>query len=213
MTDTEAKKIIRLQQLAKYDALIKAYIINVDNDTKTIFYNLHTQLSEKIDLLINEDAEINSKLNIINGDVNTTGSMKNIADTAAHDAVVALIDGAPEALDTLKEIADWIAEEKASSGSATELVSKITLNAQAIAEEKQRAMAAEDQLKTDINSTDGTVSGKIKEAIESLDSSIECEDSNVALKINLVQEDGKVKSISMKSETASINDIDSLFAE
>ena len=65
----------------------------------------------------------------LNGDDNVDGSVKK----QVKDAINAVVDGAPEALDTLKEIADWIGSDE--SGTA-ELISTVDANTKAIADNK-----------------------------------------------------------------------------
>lgn len=65
----------------------------------------------------------------LNGDDNVDGSVKK----QVKDAINAVVDGAPEAFDTLKEIADWIGSDE--SGAA-ELISEVDANKQAIADNK-----------------------------------------------------------------------------
>ena len=65
----------------------------------------------------------------LNGDDNVDGSVKK----QVKDAINAVVDGAPEAFDTLKEIADWIGSDE--SGTA-ELISEVAANKQAIADNK-----------------------------------------------------------------------------
>ncbi len=52
----------------------------------------------------NEIAALQSAIDVLNGDVNTEGSV----DFKISQAISKLVDGAPEALDTLKEIVDFI---------------------------------------------------------------------------------------------------------
>ena len=66
----------------------------------------------------------------LNGDDNVDGSVKK----QVKDAINAVVDGAPETFDTLKEIADWIGSDE--SGTA-ELISEVAANTQAIADNKQ----------------------------------------------------------------------------
>ena len=54
------------------------------------------------------DTALQGKIDILNGDANTTGSVKN---TVASE-VAKVVANAPEDLDTLKEIADYIASDK-----------------------------------------------------------------------------------------------------
>ena len=76
---------------------------------------------------LNELADAIAKLN---GDDNVDGSVKK----QVKDAINAVVDGAPETFDTLKEIADWIGSDE--SGTA-ELISEVAANKQAIADNKQ----------------------------------------------------------------------------
>ena len=66
----------------------------------------------------------------LNGDDNVDGSVKK----QVKDAINAVVDGAPETFDTLKEIADWIGSDE--SGTA-ELISEVDANTKAIAANKQ----------------------------------------------------------------------------
>lgn len=49
-------------------------------------------------------------VNRLDGNIATEGSVKKQVKDAVDDAVADLVDGAPAAYDTLKEISDWIAE-------------------------------------------------------------------------------------------------------
>lgn len=79
----------------------------------------------KADIKKNADA-----IAILNGDVTTNGSVKAEAKAAADAAVAAVVDSAPEAMNTLKEVADWIANDE--SGAAA-MANRITINENAIA--------------------------------------------------------------------------------
>ena len=78
----------------------------------------------KADIKANTDA-----LAILNGDVGTVGSVKAEAKAAADIAVATVVDSAPEAMNTLKEVADWIANDE--SGAAA-MANRITANETAI---------------------------------------------------------------------------------
>lgn len=85
------------------------------------------------------------------------GSFKTVAEEV-NEAVVDLIDGAPEALDTLKEIADWIANQDESGVTdAATLVARVDANAQAIADEQERAEGAESDLQDAIDAVEEKV--------------------------------------------------------
>lgn len=64
-------------------------------------------------------ASLQAAINVLNGDKNTAGSVKK--------AIADLVAGAPEAYDTLKEIADYIADDKnAATAITNQLATKIT---------------------------------------------------------------------------------------
>lgn len=73
-------------------------------------------------------------LDILNGGENDANSVRNIANAAANAAakaeVASLVNGAPEALDTLEEIAKWIAADE--TGTAA-LIDRVAANETAIA--------------------------------------------------------------------------------
>lgn len=92
------------------------------------------------------------------------------------DAIAAVVADAPEALDTLKEIADYIAGDKTN---AAELLNKINANTSAIADEKSRAEGKEGELaaliQTNISAiavlngdAEGSVNKKITDAIAAI---------------------------------------------
>lgn len=78
----------------------------------------------KADIKTNADA-----IALLNGDVNTAGSVKAEAKAAADIAIATVVDSAPEAMNTLKEVADWIANDE--SGAAA-MAKSIAANATAI---------------------------------------------------------------------------------
>lgn len=69
-------------------------------------------------------------ITVLNGDVNTTGSVAKIAADAAKAEVAIVVGAAPEAMDTLEEVALWIANDK--SGAAA-MANDIAANKTAIA--------------------------------------------------------------------------------
>lgn len=85
------------------------------------------------------------------------GAFKTVAEEV-NEAVTALVDGAPDALDTLKEIADWIANQDESGVTdAATLVARVEANAQAIADETERAEGAESDLQDAIDAVEEKV--------------------------------------------------------
>ena len=62
-------------------------------------------------------AEHESSLAVLEGDAETTGSVANVAKAAAVAEVAAIVAGADAKFDTLKEIADWIANDTTGAAS------------------------------------------------------------------------------------------------
>lgn len=107
---------------------------------------------------------------VLNGDGDGSVSKQ------VSDAIAAVVAEAPEAFDTLKEIADYIAGDKTN---AAELLNKINANTSAIADEKSRAEAKEAELaalvQTNISAiavlngdAEGSVNKKIADAIAAI---------------------------------------------
>ena len=86
---------------------------------------------EEVRGLISDNADA---IAILNGDAETEGSVLNTAKVEAESAAKAkveeLVGAAPEALDTLEEIAKWIAEDETGT---TALVDRVAANENAIA--------------------------------------------------------------------------------
>lgn len=82
---------------------------------------------------------VKQSVTVLNGDKTTEGS---VAYQVAQ-ALAELIAGAPESLDTLKEIADWITSH---ASDAAAMNSQITRNTAAIAAETTRAKNAEAEI-------------------------------------------------------------------
>lgn len=80
--------------------------------------------------------------------VSLTGEKEyGIEDSEARQDVQQIVEGAPEAFDTFKEIAEYIAEDGAT---AAEIIKNVAANAQGIADEITRAKAAEEELEKQI---------------------------------------------------------------
>lgn len=99
-----------------------------------------------------KEAELESAIGVntrdittLNGEADVQGSVKNIVVQAVSEVVAE----APEAFDTLKEIADYIASDKTG---AAEMSNAIAANKKAIEDEVARALEAENSLRTDLNS-------------------------------------------------------------
>ena len=128
-----AKKANSADVYAKSDVYNKAEIGTIETG-KTLVQMIEEAQSAatyddtqiKADIKSNTDA-----LAILNGAVETAGSVKAEAKAAADIAVATVVNGAPEALDTLREVAEWIANDE--SGAAA-MANKIAANEKAIAD-------------------------------------------------------------------------------
>lgn len=123
--------------------------------------NLRTKLSGMNDKIAANEGAINT----LNGGDNIEGSVRYIAKDAASTAVASVVSGAPEAFDTLKEIADWIST--ASGDTAAEILTKVNKNTQNISNLsgateglKERIGAAE----SNIDSLQKTIGGPYNSA-------------------------------------------------
>lgn len=85
----------------------------------------------------NADKEINKKIDVINGDSNTDGSIKK--------AIADVIDAAPEAYDTLKEIADKLNNNDDLHAVIQEAITEKASN-EALTNEVNRATAKEEEI-------------------------------------------------------------------
>lgn len=122
MTTFNGRSYLSEKELRLYDKLIKEYIDNENlKDKATTNELLSTLASLSSTVTSNSQA-----INVLNGDVNIEGSVAK----QVNDAINKLVDGAPEALDTFKELANWIQDDKTAS---TALASKVVENEQAIA--------------------------------------------------------------------------------
>lgn len=85
----------------------------------------------------NADKEINKKIDVINGDSNTDGSIKK--------AIADVVDAAPEAYDTLKEIADKLNNNDDLHAVIQEAITEKASN-EALTNEVNRATAKEEEI-------------------------------------------------------------------
>ena len=120
MGGSEVPSVADLQ--AALDTLKKTHQTDV-TELKSVIYDI---IGGSEETSLKELADAIAKLN---GDDNVDGSVKK----QVKDAINAVVDGAPETFDTLKEIADWIGSDE--SGTA-ELISEVAANKQAIADNK-----------------------------------------------------------------------------
>ena len=130
----DLKQFLDFPGLEEYDRLLKEYIKTGSTDeiekvqedlAELASYVGEASIDEKAATGLTAQVEANkAAIDILNGDKDTAGSVAK----SVNDAIAELVAGAPEALDTLKEIADWIADDE--SGAAT-LVSRVNALEQA----------------------------------------------------------------------------------
>lgn len=151
--------------------------------------------------------------------------------TIAGEETAKIVDSAPEAFDTLKEIAAWIGTGDVENTTAAEILTKVKANETAIGIEKTRAEGIESGLQAAIDAINnedsgilksakdyadgldsamdarvdsleaaigenGSVATQIKGAIEALDATISQSAGTDGLALSVVEEDGKITSIS-----------------
>lgn len=137
---------------------------------------------------------LQTAVNTLNGSADVDGSVLN----TVNKRIATVIDGAPAAFDTLKEIAEWIGSDESNTGAAETLVSygnrldaletadegfgtrmtaaegKITALEGADTAIRNEFTAADTQLKNDLmgDATTGTTLGSLQDAIEANDGEI-----------------------------------------
>lgn len=114
------------------------------------------------------------------------GDFKTVAEEV-NEAVTALVDGAPDALDTLKEIADWIANQDESGVTdAATLLARVEANASDISDlqDLMGEDSVEDQIDAAIEALDATVGSQTV-----------AEGKHVAVEV--VEKDGKLTGLTV----------------
>ena len=132
----DIKQFLDFQGLKEYDELIKKYIGEEagSNETVQALVNSLATLTQQV---ATDEEQIGANagaIEVLNGDSSVEGSVANQVQNAVSD----LVNGAPEALDTLKEIADWI---KADEAGAAALAEQVAENKKAIEDNKAYADA------------------------------------------------------------------------
>lgn len=178
MTNGEIFAINRDADLAAIEALIGANASNLltnlglgnDFDGSTIV----AAIKYVYETANNLNNALDERLDIIEGD--GEGSIEK----AVSDAIAALINDAPETLDTLKEIADWISRDGAD---AANLVSRVEELEEHIEENEQVTAAGLIDLQKQIDEMvggGGSIQQQITANIETLDSSVTLAGSTAA---------------------------------
>lgn len=143
------KLFLDYEGLKLYDSLIKEYVNAQKGDTDKSTAEVLQELNDYVEANNARVQEAEDAIAVLNGDKDTEGSVANIVDTvvgaataeAVENAIKDLVDNAPEALDTLKEIADWIAEDETGTAALIDRVSDIEEAAEALAAKEEQDIA------------------------------------------------------------------------
>ena len=100
------------------DVYTKAEIGKIE-ENKTLIEMVEDSIASAVQAGAYDDSAIRALIQgntdaiaILNGDINTAGSVIAIANAQAKAEVAAIVGAAPEAMDTLEEVANWIANDE-----------------------------------------------------------------------------------------------------
>lgn len=137
---------IKIGGYGQEDSRVKTLATTEDVDSVKEYTN--TQIDNKV-------ADVEKKVTKNTEAIDTLNGMGDgSVSKQVSDAVAVIVNDAPEAYDTLREISDWISSH---ADSAATMNSNIAANATAIATEKIRAEAAETTLQTEIDTNTNTI--------------------------------------------------------
>lgn len=157
------------------------------------------KLTAEVTARTNADKDINKKIDVINGDSKTDGSIKK--------AIADVIDAAPEAYDTLKEIADKLKENDDLHAVIQEAITDKASN-EALTNEVNRATAKETEIEQSVSDLDALNVKTNKKNIMDAGSSIKIvdDDSNSSYNANIdkygIDFEHITNSFGMKSNSA-----------
>ena len=136
---------------------------------------------------------------VIGTDINK--SMRSVASEVAATEVAKIVDNAPEAFDTLKEIAAWIQGSDSSATDAADMLADITALNNAVfgTEEKDGLVTEVATLKQDLTDLTGTVSGLNTKLIQ-LSDVVGNETMGLVKKVNTIE-------TTVSSHTTQINEL------
>ena len=124
-----------------------------------LWANPTEELSITVGSLSNKLNEVEQSLNtVIGGDLDTT--MRAVAKDEAAKAMASVVDGAPEAFNTLKEIAAWISGEDGEVATDAEtLISDVATLKELVSAENTGLVTRVSTLETDVGNLQTEVSG------------------------------------------------------
>lgn len=192
MANFDDKYFLDLTGLEAYDELIKKYIKENTTNNATIASIIESLSS------LSEASEANTEaIEVLNGGADVEGSVAK----QVNDAIADLVDGAPEALDTLKEIANWISEDE---DGAASLVSRVGENEKAIQELKSSDIATKEYIDNQDMAVYNSIKGISTLQIAGLFPVMQAEDETPVLAIAAVPEGGAVKLIENQTVASDI---------
>lgn len=131
LNEEKSNRISAIEALDKTDTSTTDQIIDTVSETDGIITVNHVNVGTRTlggysgavgilasDTINSAFDKVQSALNLLNANASTTGSV----DQKVATAITNLIDGAPDSLDTLKELADWIGDD---SSGATQTLANI----------------------------------------------------------------------------------------
>lgn len=136
MSDLIKKKFLDEEGLALYDELIKEYIKSANDAGGEALEKESERAQAAEQAIIDSLVELGGQVGVEKLDKGET--VIDYIDKSVEDAVEKLVDGAPEALDTLKEVADWIKSDETASAA---LIEQVKANEAAIAENAENIEA------------------------------------------------------------------------
>lgn len=114
------------------------------NDMEVILTAVKGYIDAEVTKANGDTSAVADQLNALIGSVEGDDA-KSVREISAEE-VAKIVANAPEAFDTLKEIADWIGSGDVASTTAAEMLTSINANAKAIADEAERATGVEEGL-------------------------------------------------------------------
>lgn len=114
------------------------------NDMEVILTAVKGYIDAEVTKANGDTSAVADQLNALIGSVEGDDA-KSVREISAEE-VAKIVANAPEAFDTLKEIADWIGSGDVASTTAAEMLTSINANAKAISDEAERATGVEEGL-------------------------------------------------------------------
>jgi len=135
----------RSAEIATTAKAIRAELSSATNERKAEITAEETERKEACTLLEDKIRANTDAIEVLNGDETTAGSVKK----EVSDAIARVVAEAPEALNNLKEIADWIAHNEDDATSMNSAIQKNANDIKAAVKELKELIAAEAKARGD----------------------------------------------------------------